>query len=211
MHLSRLAEELVIWASSHFGFIAFSDAFSTGSSMMPQKRNPDAAELVRGKTGRIFGGLLSLLTVMKGLPLTYSKDMQEDKEAVFGVFDTLELCLAATTGMINDIRPERERMRAQRRLRLHDRDRPCRLDRARTQYPFPRCPPHDGRIVALAESRGCGLADLSLADMRTVEPRITQDVFSVLSVEASAASRTSYGGTAPENVHAQVKAARERF
>ena len=210
-HLSRLAEEMVIWASAQFGFIAFTDAFSTGSSMMPQKRNPDAAELVRGKAGRMFGALLTLLTVMKGLPLTYSKDMQEDKEAVFGAFDTVELCLAAATGMIVDMQPNRERMRASADAGFITATDLADWLTHNLDIPFRESHHITGRIVALAEQKHCDLVALSLADMQGVEPRITQEVFGVLTVEASAASRTSFGGTAPANVKAAVAAARERF
>ncbi len=210
-HMSRLAEEMVIWASAQFGFIAFSDAFSTGSSMMPQKRNPDAAELVRGKSGRVFGALTALLTVMKGLPLTYSKDMQEDKEAVFGAFDTLELCLAAATGMIADMKPNRARMKDAASPGFTTATDLADWVTRTLDVPFRDSHHITGRIVALAEQKRCGLAELTLGDMQGVEPRITEGVFSVLTVEASAASRTSFGGTAPANVTAAVAAARERF
>ena len=210
-HLSRFAEELVVWSSAQFGFIRFTDAFSTGSSMMPQKRNPDAAELVRAKAGRIFGGLITLLTVMKALPLTYSKDMQEDKEAVFAAFDTLELCLAATAGMAIDMTPVPERMRAAAAAGF-----PTATDLADwltrvLNIPFRESHRIAGHIVKLAEDKGCDLSELTLADMQSAEPQITKSVFDVLTVDASAASRTSFGGTAPDNVRAQVKAARERF
>jgi argininosuccinate lyase len=211
VHLSRLAEEMVIWSSAQFGFIRFTDAFSTGSSMMPQKRNPDAAELVRGKTGRIFGYLFGLLTVMKGLPLTYSKDMQEDKEAAFAAFDTLELCLAAAAGLIADMRPDAARMRAAASAGFTTAtDFADWLVRV-LNIPFREAHHITGRVVKIAEEKGCDLAELTLADMQSAEPRITADVFDVLTVEASAASRTSYGGTAPDNVRAQVAAARKRF
>ncbi len=210
-HLSRFAEEMVLWASAQFGFITFTDAFSTGSSMMPQKRNPDAAELVRGKSGRLYGALIGLLTVMKGLPLTYSKDMQEDKETVFGAFDTIELCLAATTGMVVDMKPNRERMRASADAGFITATDLADWVTRTLNIPFRESHHITGRIVALAESKNCDLAGLTLADMQGVEPRITQDIFSVLTVEASAASRTSFGGTAPANVTAAAAAARERF
>ncbi len=210
-HMSRLAEEMVLWASAQFGFIAFTDAFSTGSSMMPQKRNPDAAELVRGKAGRVFGALTALLMVMKGLPLTYSKDMQEDKEAVFGAFDTLELCLAAVTGMIADMKPNRERMKESAKAGFTTATDLADWVTRTLGVPFRESHHITGRIVALAEQKRCDLADLTLADMQGVEPRITQDIFSVLTVEASAASRTSFGGTAPSAVTAAVASARERF
>ncbi|MGE4064082.1 MAG: argininosuccinate lyase [Rhodospirillaceae bacterium] len=210
-HLSRFAEEMVIWASAQFGFIKFSDAFSTGSSMMPQKRNPDAAELVRAKAGRVFGNLFSLLTVMKGLPLTYSKDMQEDKEAVFAAFDTIELCLAAMTGMVADMKPDAARMKASAGAGFVTATDLADWITQKLNVPFREAHHITGRIVKIAENKGCDLADLTLADMQAAEPRITQDVFSVLTVEASAASRTSFGGTSPANVRAQVKSARERF
>ncbi len=212
VHMSRLAEEMVNWSSPQFGFIRFTDAFSTGSSMMPQKRNPDAAELVRGKSGRIFGGLVALLTVMKGLPLTYSKDMQEDKETVFAVFDSIELCLAATTGMVVDMKPNAARMRA-----AADTDGLITAtDLAdwvtqKLNIPFREAHHITGKIVKLAEGKGVALGALSLAEMQMAEPRITEDVFKVLTPEASAASRTSFGGTAPDNVRQQAEAARKRF
>jgi argininosuccinate lyase len=210
-HMSRFAEEMVIWASAQFGFIKFSDAFSTGSSMMPQKRNPDAAELVRAKAGRVFGSLFTLLTVMKGLPLTYSKDMQEDKEAVFAAFDTLELCLAATAGMVVDMKPNAERMKAGASAGFTTATDLADWVTQKLNVPFRESHHITGRIVKVAESKGCDLSELTLADMQTVEPRITQDIFNVLTAEASAASRNSFGGTAPANVRAQVQSARERF
>jgi argininosuccinate lyase len=200
VHLSRFAEEIVIWCSAPFGFIRLSDAFTTGSSIMPQKRNPDAAELVRAKTGRVVGALLALLTVMKGLPLAYAKDMQEDKEPVFDAADAWALSLAAMAGMVRDMTPDIARMRAfagagfatatdladwlVRTLRL----------------PFRDAHHVTGALVARAEARGVGLSELSLAEMQAVEPRITADVFGVLTVDASVASRSSYGGTAGANV-----------
>ncbi len=210
-HLSRFAEEIVIWASAPFHFVRLSDAFTTGSSIMPQKRNPDAAELVRAKTGRINGNLVALLTVMKGLPLAYAKDMQEDKEPVFDTADTLALCLAATEGMVRDLEANEAAMR-----RWAAEGFATATDLAdwlvRTLgLPFRDAHHITGRIVALAEAKGCGLADLSLDELRSVEPRVTADIYSVLSVEASIASRTSYGGTAPDNVRAQIAAWRERL
>jgi len=210
-HLSRLAEEIVIWASPPFRFVRLSDAFTTGSSIMPQKRNPDAAELVRAKTGRIAGNLVTLLTVMKGLPLAYAKDMQEDKEPVFDTADTLALSLAATEGMVNDLEPDEAQMR-----RWAGEGYSTATDLADwlvrvLGLPFRDAHHVTGRIVALAEARGRALADLSLDDLQSVEPRISPDVYSVLSVEASLASRKSYGGTAPDNVRAQAKAWRERL
>lgn len=211
MHMSRLAEEMVNWSSAQFGFIRFTDAFSTGSSMMPQKRNPDAAELVRGKTGRIFGGLIALLTVMKGLPLTYSKDMQEDKEIVFAAFDTLELCIAATAGMAADMVPDTTRMRASALAGFTTATDLADWLTQALNIPFRDAHHITGKIVKFAEDKGCGLSELSLADMQLAEPKITADVFKVLTPEASAASRTSYGGTAPANVRAQAAEARARF
>jgi len=210
-HLSRLAEEMVIWSSAQFGFITFTDAFSTGSSMMPQKRNPDAAELLRGKSGRIFGHLFGLLTVMKGLPLTYSKDMQEDKEACFAAFDTMELCLAVATGLVDDMRPNAARMKESASAGFTTATDLADWLVQKLNIPFRESHHITGGVVKLAESKNCDLKDLPLADFQSIEPRITDDVFSVLTVDASAASRTSFGGTAPSNVKKQVTAARERF
>jgi argininosuccinate lyase len=204
MHLSRLAEELVIWCSPPYGFIRLSDAFTTGSSIMPQKRNPDAAELTRAKTGRIFGALIGLLTVMKGLPLAYAKDMQEDKEPVFEATEALALSLAASAGMVRDMQPDLLRMRhAAGASFATATDLADWLVRV-LGLPFRTAHHVTGRLVARAEMLGVDLSALSLADMQAEEPRITEDVFAVLSVEASIASRTSYGGTAPENVAAQA-------
>jgi argininosuccinate lyase len=211
VHMSRLAEELVIWFSPQFGFIKFSDAFTTGSSMMPQKRNPDAAELVRAKSGRVIGALIGLLTVMKGLPMTYSKDMQEDKEALFGVADTLELCIAATTGMIADLEPNPERMKESARSGYSTATDLADWVTQKLNVPFRDAHHITGRAVKLAESKGCELGQLALADLQSIEPRINADVLKVLTVDAAAASRVSYGGTAPDNVRAQAKAARDRF
>jgi len=199
-HLSRLAEELVLWTSPHFGFVRLSDSFSTGSSIMPQKRNPDAAELVRAKAGRIIASLNNLLIVMKGLPLAYSKDMQEDKTATFDGIDALALALAAMTGMIGDLASDREAMKS-----AAGRGYSTATDLAdwlvRTlNMPFRDAHHVTGAVVALAEKHGAALEALDLKDMQKIEPRITADVFSVLSVDASAASRTSYGGAAPANV-----------
>jgi argininosuccinate lyase len=211
VHLSRLAEELVFWSSDQFGFVRLSDGFTTGSSIMPQKRNPDAAELVRGKTGRVIGGLNALLIALKGLPLAYSKDMQEDKEPVFEADDTLALALAATTHMIRDMRVNAEAMR-----RAADRGYVTATDLAdwlvrALGLPFRRAHHIAGTLVKQAESRGASLSDLTLDEFRAVEPAIDERVFSVLTVEASVASRTSEGGTAPERVREAVGRARERF
>ncbi len=200
MHLSRLAEEVVIWCSAPFRFIRLSDAFTTGSSIMPQKRNPDAAELVRSKTGRITGALVSLLTVMKGLPLAYAKDMQEDKEPVFDAASAWSLALAATAGMMRDMEPDTARMRMFANAGFATAtDLADWLVRA-LKLPFRAAHHATGRLVVMAEAKGVDLPALTLAEMQSVEPGITEDVYSVLSVEASVASRTSLGGTAPANV-----------
>jgi argininosuccinate lyase len=200
IHLSRLAEEIVIWMTPQFGFVTLSDKFTTGSSIMPQKRNPDAAELARAKVGRIAGAFQSLVMVMKGLPLAYSKDMQEDKEVTFDAIASLKLAIAAMTGMIADLEPVPERMRA-----AAGRGFSTATDLADwlvrvLAMPFRDAHHVTGSIVKLAESRGCDLEALPLDAMQTIEPRITQDVYTVLSVENSVESRTSYGGTAPQNV-----------
>jgi argininosuccinate lyase len=204
VHLSRFAEEIVIWCSAPYRFVRLSDAFTTGSSIMPQKRNPDAAELVRAKTGRITGALVGLLTVMKGLPLAYAKDMQEDKEPAFDAADALALALAATAGMVRDLQPDLARLRE-----FAGSGFATATDLADWLVRVLRLPFRDahhvtGRLVAAAEAKGVDLSGLSLVDMQAVEPRITEDVFSVLTVDASVRSRTSYGGTAPENVARQA-------
>ncbi len=200
MHLSRLAEEIVIWCSAPFGFIRLSDAFTTGSSIMPQKRNPDAAELARAKTGRVIGALLALLTVMKGLPLAYAKDMQEDKQPVFEATEAISLSLAACDGMVRDLGADTARMRA-----LAGTGFATATDLADwlvrvLRLPFRTAHHVTGRLVARAEQRGVGLDALSLDEMQLEEPGITAAVFDVLSVDASLASRTSEGGTAPARV-----------
>jgi argininosuccinate lyase len=205
-HLSRFAEEIVLWTTPQFGFVRLSDAFSTGSSIMPQKRNPDAAELVRGKTGRVAGALVGLLTVMKGLPLAYSKDMQEDKEGVFDALETLSLCLAAMTGMVKDMTPDAKRMKAAAGAGYATAtDLADWLVRA-LKMPFREAHHVTGRIVALAAERGVALEKLSLAQMQAIDTRIVVEVFDSLGVERSVKSRTSYGGTAPANVRRQAKA-----
>ena len=211
VHLSRLAEELVIWTTAQFRFVTLSDGFTTGSSIMPQKRNPDAAELVRAKAGRVIGDLNSLLIVMKGLPLTYSKDMQDDKEPVFEAADTLELSIAAMTGMIADLKVNEARLKESAGAGFTTAtDIADWLVRV-AGVPFRQAHHITGRIVRLAEDKGCDLPDLSLDELQAIDARIGEDVFSVLGVEASAASRTSFGGTAPANVAAAAKAARQRF
>ena len=210
-HLSRLADEIVLWATPAFGFLTLSDAFSTGSSIMPQKRNPDAAELIRAKVGRISGAMNGLMMVMKGLPLAYSKDMQEDKEPVFKAVDDFELCLVAMTGMMADFRPNPDAMRA-----AAGRGFSTATDLAdwlvrELKMPFRDAHHVTGTIVKMAENENCDLADLTLAQMQSVEPKITEAIFDVLSVEASVASRTSYGGTAPDNVREQIRIKRKEF
>lgn len=211
VHLSRLAEEIVLWCSAGFRFVALSDAFTTGSSIMPQKRNPDAAELIRGKAGRVIGALNSLLVVMKGLPLSYGKDMQEDKEPLFDAAETLELCVTAMAGMVADMKVDRAALKAATAHGfLTATDLADWLVRV-LDMPFRQAHHVTGSIVKLAEQRGCGLQDLSLDAMQAIEPRITEDVFSVLSVENAVASRLSDGGTAPDRVREAVAAAKERF
>jgi argininosuccinate lyase len=210
-HLSRLAEEIVIWSTPQFGFVRLSDSFSTGSSIMPQKKNPDAAELVRAKTGRINGHLIGLLTVMKGLPLAYSKDMQEDKEAVFDAAETLDLMLAAMTGMVGDMAINTDAMK-----RAAGSGFSTATDLAdwlvrEAGLPFREAHHVTGRAVAMAESQKKGLEKLSLADLQSLHPAITEDVFSVLSVNASVKSRKSFGGTAPAEVRRQVKYWKKRL
>jgi len=203
-HLSRFAEEIVIWMSAGFKFIDLPDSLTTGSSIMPQKRNPDAAELVRAKTGRIIAAFTSLSVVMKGLPLAYSKDMQEDKEALFDALDALSLCLAAMTAMAGSLTANKETLAkaagggfstatdlADWLVRVAD-------------LPFRQAHHVTGTLVSQAEAKGVDLHELSLADMQAVDPAITQDIYSVLSVESSVASRTSFGGTAPSNVRRET-------
>ncbi|MEQ8294641.1 MAG: argininosuccinate lyase [Roseovarius sp.] len=204
MHLSRFAEELVIWSSAQFRFVALSDRFSTGSSIMPQKKNPDAAELLRAKVGRIFGANVALMTVMKGLPLAYSKDMQEDKEQVFDAADHLMLALAAMEGMVRDMTPLRENLETAAATGFSTAtDLADWLVRV-LGMPFREAHHVTGSLVAMAEKRGCDLPDLSLEDMQSVHGAITGDVFDVLGVHNSVASRTSLGGTAPVRVREQI-------
>ena len=210
-HLSRMAEEMVVWSSAAFGFISFSDAWSTGSSIMPQKRNPDAAELLRAKVGRIFGAFTSLLLTMKGLPLAYSKDMQEDKEVTFLAADAIELSLAAAVGLVADFQPDRDAMRAAcLKGHLTATDLADWLVRA-LGLPFREAHHVTGTLVALADEKGARLDELTLEDLQSVHASITADVFDVLSVEASVASRQSFGGTAPDRVRAAIAAARSQL
>jgi len=205
VHLSRFAEEIVIWSSAQFGFVRLSDRFTTGSSIMPQKRNPDAAELVRAKSGRIVGALTGLLVVLKGLPLAYAKDMQEDKEPAFDAFDSLALSIAAVTGMVADMTPNVAAMRKAAGAAFSTAtDLADWLVRA-LGLPFRQAHELTGRIVAAAEAKGVALEKLPLADMQTIEPRMTTDVYSVLGARQSVKSRTSYGGTAPENVRREAR------
>ncbi|MFD0914924.1 argininosuccinate lyase [Pseudahrensia aquimaris] len=210
-HLSRLAEEIVIWSTPQFNFVRLSDKFSTGSSIMPQKKNPDAAELVRAKVARINGSLVSLLTVMKGLPLTYSKDMQEDKEVVFDAAETLELALAAMNGMIADMTINKDAMRAAAGSGFSTATDLADWLVREAGMPFRDAHHITGSAVAMAEKQGCDLAELSLEDMQSIDAAITNDVFNVLTVDASVASRTSFGGTAPENVRKQIVYWKERL
>ncbi len=203
-HLSRLSEEIVIWTSAQFRFIALSDAFTTGSSIMPQKRNPDAAELVRAKVGRILGSLTALMVVMKGLPLAYSKDMQEDKEPVFEAFEALELSLRAMTGMVKDMVPNERHLAEAAGAAFSTATDLADWLVMHLNMPFREAHHVTGRIVALAEKEDVTLDALSLAQMQSIEPQITDDVFSVLSPLASATSRMSYGGTSPVRVREQV-------
>jgi argininosuccinate lyase len=211
MHLSRFAEEIVTWCSSEFGFIGLTDAFTTGSSIMPQKRNPDAAELVRAKTGRLNGSLVALLTVMKGLPLAYGKDMQEDKVPVFEAVDALELGLAATAGMVRDMRACRERLRDAAEQGFATATDLADWLVGAAGLPFRRAHHATGQIVKRAETLGCTLAKLPLAELQAVEPGITDAIYDVLDAAQSVASRTSFGGTAPEQVRTAAAAARKRF
>ena len=210
-HLSRLSEEIVLWMSPSFGFISLSDAFTTGSSIMPQKRNPDAAELVRGKTGRILGSFVALATVMKGLALAYAKDLQEDKEAVFTAADALDLSLAAMAGMIEDMHANDMAMR-----RAAETGYPTATDLADWLVrvkgkPFREAHHIAGAAVKRAEALGVALDKLPLAEMQKIEPAITAEVYSVLSLEASVNARLSFGGTAPERVREQILFWRERL
>ena len=204
IHLSRLAEEIVIWSTAQFNFIHLPDSFSTGSSIMPQKKNPDAAELVRAKTGRINGSLIALLTIMKGLPLAYSKDMQEDKEQVFDAAQSLELSLAAMAGMIGDLEINRDVMKKAAGSGYSTATDLADWLVRKLGLPFREAHHITGHAVALAEKKKCNLSDLTLEDLKTVYPDITEDVFDVLSVEKSVQSRKSYGGTAPQEVRRQI-------
>ncbi|HEV7689202.1 MAG TPA: argininosuccinate lyase [Hyphomonadaceae bacterium] len=210
-HLSRLAEEIVIWSSAQFGFVRLSDAWSTGSSIMPQKRNPDAAELVRAKSGRAIGSLVQLFTIMKGLPLTYSKDMQEDKQTTFEAFDALDLSLQAMTGMIATMTPNKDKMRASASSGFSTATDLADWLVRELNIPFREAHHITGAAVKAAETAGIALPDLPLKSLQTIEPRITDKVFAVLTVDASVASRQSYGGTAPLRVREQVAEWKKRL
>jgi len=210
-HLSRLAGEIVQWSTPAFGFVRLSDAFTTGSSIMPQKRNPDAAELVRGKTGRVLGDFVALTTVVKGLALAYGSDLQEDKERIFDAADTLEISLVAMAAMIADLKVDADAMR-----KAADDGYPTATDLAdwivkMLRKPFREAHHAAGAIVARAEALGVTLDEVPLAEMQAIEPAITQDVFTVLSLEASVKARVSYGGTSPERVREQLKFWKEKL
>jgi argininosuccinate lyase len=200
MHLSRLGEEVVLWCSPQFGFVRLSDSFTTGSSIMPQKRNPDAAELVRAKVGRILGAFTALTVVMKGLPMTYAKDMQEDKQPFFDAVDNLALAIAAMTGVVGDLRPDVERLKTAAGAGHATATDLADWLVSRLGMPFREAHHVTGRLVAEADRQGCTLGQLSLADLQAVEPLINAEIFDVLTVESSVRSRRSFGGTAPENV-----------
>jgi argininosuccinate lyase len=203
-HLSRLAEEIVLWMTPQFGFIKLSDAFTTGSSIMPQKKNPDAAELARAKVGRVLAGFTSLMVVMKGLPLTYSKDMQEDKVPTFEAFDSLELALLAMAGMVADLEPNREKMAAAAGSGFSTATDLADWLVRELNLPFRQAHHLTGAAVKRAEQLGVDLPQLSLDELKALDPRITDGVYSVLTPAASAASRQSYGGTAPDQVRNQI-------
>ena len=211
IHLSRMAEEIVLWSSPQFGYVRMSDSFSTGSSMMPQKRNPDIAELVRGKSGRLIGSLNTLLVALKGLPMTYGKDLQEDKEPVFDATKTLGVCIPSMAGMLNEAEFNLDRMRTDAgRGYTTATDLADWLVRV-VGLPFRQAHEITGKIVKMAEEKGCDLVDLELSKMQLIEPSINQKAFEILGVDRSVASRVSEGGTSPSNVIAASKEARERF
>src|SRR5665213_263382 len=205
INLSRLAEEIVIWSSAQFNFVKLSDKFTTGSSIMPQKRNPDAPELIRAKPGRILGAFTALSVVMKGLPLTYSKDMQEDKEQVFDALENMELALAAMAGMVRDMKPNHAAMKAAASTGFSTATDLADWLVQKLKMPFREAHHVSGRIVALAEKKNVLLSQLSLAELQSVHGAIDASVFKVLSVEASVKSRISFGGTAPSNVKREAK------
>lgn len=210
-HLSRLAEEMIFWATPQIGFVKFSDTFTSGSSIMPQKRNPDAAELVRGKTGSIIGALMTLLTTVKALPLAYNKDLQEDKRPLFLALDETLLCLKAMTGMVGDMTAQPQAMRdACARGYLNATDLADWLVQ-RLGLPFREAHHLTGKLVLLAEKQGCTLDELTLAQMQSVHKKITKEVFEAIALEACVARRTSFGGTAPAQVRAALTAAKKEY
>ena len=210
-HLSRLAEEMIFWATPLVGFVKFSEAFTSGSSIMPQKRNPDAAELVRGKAGGIIGALMTLLTTVKALPLAYNKDLQEDKRPFFHALDETLLCLKAMTGMVEDMQPQAEAMRAAcAKGYLNATDLADWLVQ-QLNMPFREAHQVTGKLVKLAEAKGCVLEELTLAQMQSVHKKITKDVFTVIALDACLARRESFGGTAPKRVRAAIAAARQEY
>ena len=210
-HLSRLAEELVVWSSAPFSFVRMSDAWSTGSSIMPQKRNPDAAELVRAKTGKANGALIAMLTVMKGLPLAYSKDMQDDKATAFDAFDSIDLSLQAMTGMVATMSFNKDALRTAASGGFSTATDLADWCVRELNIPFREAHHITGSAVKLAEDSGKEIWDLSLEELQTVEPKITKDIFDVLTVDASVSSRQSYGGTSPERVREQIAAWKDRL
>jgi len=210
MHLSRLAEEIVIWMSKGFDFVSIGDNFCSGSSIMPQKKNPDAAELVRAKTGRIFSSLNNLLVILKGLPLTYSKDMQEDKEPIFDSFKSIKTCLLAMIGMLQNLKAKKSNM-----LKMSDADFSLATDLADflvkdLNIPFRECHHITGSLVKIAEQKKCDLAGLTLEEMQKIEPRISNKIFDVLKIVNSVASRKSYGGTAFTEIEKQIEIAKTK-
>ena len=211
IHLSRLAEELVIWSSDRFNFIKLPESFTTGSSIMPQKRNPDAAELIRAKPGRIFGNMLSLMTVLKGLPMTYGKDMQEDKEPIFDTARTIQMCIVNMDGMIKGLQPIPNNM-----IEALQKGFPTATDLAdylviNLDIPFRDAHHLTGRIVLLAEEKDCTLESLSLKDIQKIIPKADNKILDVLKIQKSVSSRNSYGGTAPKNVLKAAREAKKRF
>ncbi|MBI3418596.1 MAG: argininosuccinate lyase, partial [Proteobacteria bacterium] len=210
-NLSRLAEEIVLWCSPGFKFIRLSDAFTTGSSIMPQKRNPDAAELVRAKTARVIGTLVQMLALLKALPLAYAKDLQEDKEQTFMVEATMDLCLSAMTAMVDDLRVNKEAMASAAAAGFSTATDLADYLTRELKLPFRDAHHATGQIVKLAEGKNLRLDQLSLADMQKIEPRLSKEVFNVLSAEASMNSRTSSGGTAPARVKEALAEAKRRF
>ncbi len=208
-HLSRIAEEIVIWMSKGFDFISLSDAFTSGSSIMPQKKNPDAAELVRGKSGRIFGSLINLLTITKGLPLAYSKDLQEDKEPIFDAHKNIRICILAIDGMLKDLKVKKENMYTMAKGGFSTATDLADWLVINLNLPFRKCHHITGQIVKLAEKKNCDLADLSLKEMQKIEPKITKEIYQVLSVENSVKSRVSFGGTSPLVVKKAIATAKK--